>query len=870
MMSRKKRIKPPTLAERLLGKILPEDEWKTSLGDFEQYYKSLAEKDGKTKADIGYWRQVFILLPKRFLHSTIWRFTMFSNYLKIAMRHIHRQRGYAFINIAGLAVGMACLILILLYVDYEFSYESHNPNADRVYRIYVEHMDVDEVYRVQSTPVPLAKALHEEIPEIEDYTRVSSVPNLLVSYGDKKFVESDILAVDPGVFDILGFSLVSGEKTTVLDGVYSIVVTEEIASKYFGDEDPVGKTVMMDTELSFMVSGVIQNHPHNTDFSADILISMSTLEDIFGEDYANNWLSQILYSYLLVPENQSVEDLESKIETAFSKYRAKENDERRLKLECLNRIRLYSIFGDEGIRTIRIFMIVGIVILVTACINFMNLATARSSKRAREVGMRKVAGAQRKQIVRQFLGESFLYAVVAGLLGILLAFGFIPMLSNLTGQSLSAGQILQAPIILSLIGTVIIVGFLAGSYPALYLSAFHPTAVIKESVVKGTKGALFRRILVIAQFSISIMLIACTFVFTRQIKYMNEKPLGFKQNQIVVVRNPGGEAVDPFKQMLKDDPRILSVCASDMLPHRIGRYNEVTWEGAVNDEVVMINHNDVDYDFVDTYEIPIVAGRNFSRDFPSEIRSGTTNPQQAGALLLNETAVKRFGWDDPIGKEVIQVFGETRIHYTVIGVLKDFHYSSLKNPIMPMKLFLGRNPSRLISIKVQPQDIQGTLEAIEAAWSQFNPNHPFDFYFYDSVFAQRYQEEQNLRTLFRYFSLLAIFIGCLGLFGLASFAAERRTKEMGIRKILGASGHGLIVLISKDFAKWVLIANIIAWPIAYYVMHRWLNSYAYHTTLELTVFILSGILALGMALITVSYQAFRAASTNPANALKYE
>jgi putative ABC transport system permease protein len=278
----------------------------------------------------------------------------------------------------------------------------------------------------------------------------------------------------------------------------------------------------------------------------------------------------------------------------------------------------------------------------------------------------------------------------------------------------------------------------------------------------------------------------------------------------------------------------------------------------------------VGYDFVDTYEIPIVAGRNFSREFPSEVRGGGGNPSQAGALLLNETAVKRFGWDDPIGKEVIQVFGELRLHYTVIGVLKDFHYSSLRNPIMPMKLFLGRNPSRLVSIKIQPQDVRGTLERIEKAWNQFNPNYPFDFYFYDSVFAQRYREERNLQTLFRYFSALAIFIGCLGLFGLASFAAEQRTKEIGIRKILGASSWGMVILMSKAFIKWVLVANLIAWPVAYYAMSRWLTGYAYHTTLDLWIFLVSGVLALTMALLTVSTQAIRAASANPVNALKYE
>jgi len=796
---------------------------------------------------------------------------MFKNYLKIALRNILHQKGYSILNITGLAVGIACFILILLYIHYEFSYENHNPNADRIYRIYVEHQESDKEYRVSSTPVPLVEALQEEIPDIQEYTRFDGLPNLMVNYGDKRFMENNMIAADPGIFDIFGFQLISGDKKTALKDVYSVVITKEIAQKYFGNEDPVGKTLIVDNSLNFMVRGVIRNHPSNTDFDPDIMISFSTIKEIYGSGYTTNWLSQVLQSYILVPENHSVEVLEDNIETCFSKYRAKENDLRILKLERLSRMHLYSVFSDNSIQTITIFLAVGILIIIIACINFMNLATARSARRAREVGMRKVVGAEKKHIIIQFMGESFVYVFLALILALLLAATLLPLLRNITGQALEYKQIGETFILLSLFVTIIVVGFLSGSYPALYLSAFRPASILQESINKGKKSALFRKILVVSQFSISIVLIICTFVLTRQINYMLNKSLGFQKNQIVVMRNPSRQNIEPFKQKLKENPGIVSVCGSYLLPHRIGMYNEVTWEGATSDdEIIAINHNTVDYDFLETYEIPLLAGRNFSPDFPSDVRSGSRGLENAGAILLNETAVERFGWDDPIGKKVIQTFGEQRITYTVIGVVKDFHFSSLRNPIVPLKIFLGSNPSYYVSIKIRPENIQETMKKIESAWKEFNPHYPFEYFFFDSVFQERYQQEQNLQTLFQYFSFLAIFIGCLGLFGLASFAVERRTKEIGIRKILGASSQSLVLLLSKEFAKWVLIANIIAWPLAYYAVHRWLQGYAYHTNIDLWVFVYSGLLALAIALLTVSIQSIRAAVSNPAESLRYE
>jgi len=796
---------------------------------------------------------------------------MFKNYIKTAWRNMRRNKGNAVINIAGLGVGLACFVLILLYTGYEFSFEQHNPNAGRVYRIYVEHEKPDRVYRVASTPVPLVEALEKEIPEIEAFTRYQYLPNLAVKYGDNNFVERQMVAVDPGVFDTLGFRLIAGDPATALQDMYTAVVTQDIARKYFGDADPLGKTLTVDNSISFMIRGIMRNHPANSDFTPDILISFASIKEMYGPGYATNWLSQVLQSFVLLPPQHSVPVLEEKIAACFEKYRARENDLRTFRLENLGRMHLFSIFGDRRITTVSIFLGVGILILLMACINFMNLATARSAKRAREVAMRKVAGAKRNQIIAQFLGESFVYVFLAFLLALLLSAALLPLLRNITGQPLVMAGILQAPLPVVLLSAWLVVGFLSGSYPAFYLSAFRPAGIFQGAAGSSRKGAGFRRILVVFQFTISIILIAATFAIIHQINYMAGKSLGFRKNQILVLRTPPRRSIQPFKVMLQDNPDILSVTGSAMLPHSIGRYNTVTWEGAVADESVTIIHNTVDHDFLKTFEIPLVQGRDFSREFPSDVQVGSRRSDDAGAVIINETAARRFGWKNPIGKKVIQTYGELRIYYTVIGVIKDFHFTSLRNPIVPLKIFVRPDlNANYISIKVRPENIPHTLETIQFTWTQFNPGYPFEYFFYDSVFERRFQQERSLLILFQYFSFLAIFIACLGLFGLASFAAEQRTKEIGIRKILGATSRGLVLLLGGQFSRWVLIANLIAWPLAYVGVSRWLAGYAYHASMRLDALFWSGLLVLAIALLTVSFQAFKAARANPADSLRYE
>jgi putative ABC transport system permease protein len=866
-----------------MHRFLPKKEHVFLGGDFDEIYNSILEEKGQAAADRWYWFQLIQALPEIFLNSIYWSLVMFKNYLKITIRSIKRHKGYSFINIVGLSVGMACFILILLFAMYEFSYESHHQNADRIYRVNVEQHLTDQVFRAQTSPVPLAEALYSELPEVVEFTRFQSLRTFLVRHEDNRYYENEVVFADHGALEMFTFPLIMGDEPTALKEPNTVVLTEDIATKYFGNQDPIGKTLDVENNLigqmSLMVTGVMKNHPRNSNIQSNILISMESLRDIAPPAaYWNNWITQQIVSYILLPEGHSVDEVENKINDVFAKHK-REEDTRILKLEQLKRMHLYSAITDTGdIRTIYIFLGTGLLILLIACINFMNLSTARSANRAKEVGMRKVVGARRKQLIQQFFGETLLFSAFSMVLALAMVYFFLPSLNNLTGQFIRFSDIGRAEIVLSLIGIVVLVGILSGSYPALFLSAFQPTSVLKGIFRTGQKGSVFRKVLVISQFSITIALIVCTFVLGRQLQFMRNKALGFKKDQILVISNDsasGSQNIKPFKTALMQNPRILGVCGSLQLPSRIGMYNNVTWEGAPEGEKIELIHNSVDYDFIDTYEIELIAGRNFSPEFPTDHRNtrGTGGElRNAGAVILNQEAVRRFGWEDAIGKKVIQTYGGAKYNYTVVGVIKDFHFSSLKEAIEPMNLFLSLGSNRYISVNMQAQDIPATVSFIEETWNKIFPNLPMNYYFLDSVFDRLYRSEQRLQRLFGYFSALAIFIACLGLFGLASFASEQRTKEIGIRKVLGSSVSGIVGLLSREFTYLVLVANILAWPTAYLVSRAWLKSFAYRIDIngQFMYFFVAAVLALLIAWLTVSFQAIKAAHANPVDSLRYE
>jgi putative ABC transport system permease protein len=857
---------------------LPKSENTYLIGDFNEIYNSILERQGRAAACRWYWIQLFYWIPLIFFNSIRWSLTMFKNYFKITLRNLIRQKGYAFITIAGLSVGIACAILIVLVVQYDFKYESHHDSADRIYRINIVHTQLERTYRSTYSPVPLAPAMCEEVPEVTHFARIAEFRQTPIAHEDRHFYEDGLRFVDPGILEMFTFPLVAGDRLTALKDANSIVITEDMAIKYFGNCDPLGKTLLILNSMSLKVTGVMRNHPGYTNIRPDFLVPIEKIRALAGDEFFQNWLSQQLASYIMLADGHSTAEAEIKIQDAFNRH-VRKDDDRVLTLDQLRRMHLFSDTQPTGnINSLYILLTVGGLILLVACINFMNLATARSAKRAKEVGLRKVVGAARRQLICQFFGENMVYTTISMALALVLAHAFLPVLNSLTGKAVEFGDIFHTSILTGIVGIYLLVGFLSGSYPALFLSAVQPTKILRRKFETGKQGVLFRKILVVSQFAISIILIISTIIFGRQLNFLLNAPLGFAKDGIVIIRNDRNtfrRDLHPLKTELLSDPRILGVTGSLALPSSIGMYNTVTWEGATENQEIAINHNMVDYNFLDTYEIGLVAGRKFSPEFPADVASDSDQPgpENPRSIIINQEAVRQFGWeDDPIGKKVIEVYDKERNYNSVIGVIRDFHFNSLRQSIRPLKLFLSANNNRYVSVKIQMEGLSKTLKFIEATWKHIFPEAPFDYFFLDGVFEQQYRSEASLKRLFEYFSALAVFIGCLGLLGLASYAAERRSKEIGIRKVLGASSPQIVMLLSKQFTRWVVAANLFAWPAAYFAMRSWLGGFAYRISLNAQwgFFIMAGVIALAIALLTVAFQAIKAAVSDPVKTLNYE
>lgn len=792
---------------------------------------------------------------------------MLWNYLKVTWRNIRRYKGYSFINIVGLAVGLASCILILLWVQDELSYDRFHTNGNDLYRVVAEWRKTKPASHYWPVCAPLAPALKEEYPEIIKAARFTRLRRgQLVKFGSKNFNESQICLTDPDFFEMFTFPFVQGDARTALSNPESIVLTEEMAAKYFGTEDPIGKTLNINNEYDFIVTGVIKNIPHNSHLQFDFLASFVRIEDFEKAwEVLDNWTLNGFATYIELEERASAAVLTDKI----ANYRQKKVPESKdvLYLQPLKDIHLYSshiLFGIEGqgdIRYVYIFSIVAFFVLFIASINFMNLSTARSSNRAKEVGLRKVVGAKRAQLIRQFFCESIVMAFCSLILAVVLAELFLPVFTNLSGKQLSLDLSSHINILFTIVLLTLITGFLSGSYPAFFLSSLRPVKILKGISKTEGQGYLFRRILVVSQFSLSILLIICTVVVSHQVEFMRNKKLGFDKDQVAYfpIRDELVPRYDSFKSELLKNTGIKNVAVSSNLPTSgvILTTDKVTWEGKNPEEVVVLEVTSAGYDFIETFNMEIVKGRSFSKEFSSD---------EEEAIVINETAEKVIGIEDPVGKQL--VFGESAV--TIIGVVKDYHFKSLHSEIEPLVLAIVPDLFRYVFVKLDTADIQNTLIDIESTWKSFFPDTPFEFHFLDEAYDKLYRSEQRMGSLFNTFTILAIVISCLGLFGLASFMAEKRTKEIGIRKVLGASIAGIIILLNKQFTRWVLIANVVAWPIAYYVMSKWLQGFAYRINLEIWIFALAALAALVIAVFTVSYQSVRAALANPVDSLRYE
>lgn len=832
----------------------------------------IASEQGKNRAVAMNRRAPF--RPARFMPGLAW------SYVRSALRAVRRAKGLAVINIAGLSVGLAAFALILLFVQYESRYEKHHVNAGRIYRLIIEQDLGDRIFLANNSPVPLAEALRREVPEVEDFARFFPRGRIIVAHGARRFIEEGFSFADPGALRMFTYPMLKGSPENALANNSSAVITASLAVKYFGDEEPLGKTLALDfgATVDVTVTGVIADHPPTTDFAPQILVPLELLRSVRPnpDAFFNNWVSNQIRAYVLVPETHDTAVLESKFMEVFRPHLS-ESDRRIIRLERLEtaHLRPLSSDGGGGVRTLTLFLLCGILVLVTACINFMNLATARSAGRAREVGLRKVVGAARPQLIRQFLGESLVYAVISMAIAIVITIIALPLLNLLTGQFVTLADLGRSGAIPILLGTAVLTGLLAGTYPAFYLSSLKPVRIFKNRLgERGAGKALLRKFLVVAQFAISIILIVSALIFGRQLRFVQDKPLGFEKDRILVLRVLSGPAVRgiaPLKAALLQDPRIGGVSGSEQLPSSIGMYNNVTWEGARPDEKIEIWFNRVDYDFLDTYGIELAAGRDFSPEFPADTANGT-DPQSPLGVILNEEAVRRMGWSEAVGRQVVEIFGDRRTYLTVVGVVKDFHFTSLRSAIQPMNFFLSTAPIRFISVKIQGDDLRGTMGFVEAAWKRLYPDFPFESFFLDTVFDRYYRSEERQRELFGVLSLLAVFIASLGLFGLAAHAAEQRTKEIGVRKALGASTIGIVRLLSWEFTRWVLAANLLAWPAAYLFLTRWLQGFAYRIDLpaQWIWFVFAAALSLVVAWLTVGIQAVKAATANPVQSLRYE
>jgi putative ABC transport system permease protein len=801
---------------------------------------------------------------------------MFKNYLKIAWRNIIRHKGYSFINIFGLAIGIACCILIMVWVQNELSFDRFNIKADRIYRLYNELTLNSQTRTAPVTSAPVAPALRQSFPEVESAVRISSFGNTTVKYGEREFREDAVYLADNSIFDIFSLPMIHGDPKSALVTAYSAVITEKTARRYFGVENPLGKLLKFGDGHNYAITGVIKNVPANSHLNFDILCSFSSWISENKQE-AEMWGRISFVTYVLMVPGTDVKQFTAKMERLVDEKIGndlkKVGGSLKLYLQPLTGIHLHSNFEMDfsnigDIKTVYLFSGIALFILLIACINFINLATARFANRALEVGLKKTLGASRSSLVRQFLGETFFVTFLAVVLACLFAALALPLLSSVSGQEFSAAIFLQPLYLLSFILFAVLVGVVAGSYPAFFLSSFDPVQTLKGKLKAGAASSLFRRILVVGQFTISIVLIIGTLIIFEQLRFIRNKNLGFNKEQVLVLTIPQNKNISPaaVREEIASIPGVAHAGLAAEVPGMGFRMTNFIPEGRTEKEALLMQSMEIDDQFLPALEIKIVRGRNFLPDMK-------TDP--AEAWLINETAAAQLGWKDPIGKSIsrsIRAANGQRntISKRIVGVVKDFHTLSLHQKIEPLVIANTPENFAFLSLRISAKNIQEIISRLKLKWQRLFPNTAFNSFFLDESFGQMYQTEERFNKIFTSFAILAILISCLGLFGLAAFMTEKRTKEVGIRKVLGASIFRIVFLLSNEFSKWVLIANIIAWPLAYYFMNRWLQTFAYRATIGVGIFLFSGLAALVIALLTVGYQSVKAARANPVDSLRYE
>ena len=803
---------------------------------------------------------------------------MIRNYLKTAWRSLVKNFGFTAINVLGLSVGIATCLLIVFYVVDELSYDRYNAKADRIYRVSLDASLNGHAASYATSEGPLEAALKDNFPEIEKTTRLVDKDGLFVSpqkfsvrKGNGNIYEKKVVFTESSLFDVFTLPMINGNPAKALDEPHTAVITESTARKYFNKTDVIGQMLTINDTSLYRITGVIKDIPLQSHFNYDLFLSFSSLP----ESRVNGWGYSGIHNYILVKPGANIKSLESRIRDLEIKnspappktWTTGGNYFKTVLMPLLN-IHLksnceYELDKGGKIEYVYIFSVIAIFIALIACVNFMNLSTARSSNRAKEVGVRKVLGSSRKYLIAQFLTESILVTLVSTIIAVVLAIILLPLFNQMSGKELTFTSHTLIWLLPSLIGAVLFIGFLAGSYPAFFLSAFQPIEVLKGKLATGFKGSFLRSFLVVFQFSISIFLIIGTLVIYNQLKYIHNKSLGFDRTQVLVIKNTNvlGNQAKILKQGIKQLPGVVNATMSTYQPTGEDRLKTGLFPDRVIDvkKDVLSEFWSVDEDYINTMGMKLVDGRNFSRQLASD----------TAALIVNQSFVDKFGWKGALNKPVFRAsYGIQEFH--VVGVVKDFHFESLRDRISPLALvYVPDNGA--ISVRLHTSDLPGLMSKIEHKWKELSPNQQFAYSFMDQDFDATYRTEQRVGTLFISFSTLAIVIACLGLFGLAAYAAEQRTKEIGIRKVLGASVSGIVGMLSMDFIKLVIVSILIASPLAWWFMNKWfLQDFAYRENIQWWIVAIAGVASILIAFLTISFQSIKAALTNPVKSLRSE
>jgi len=825
--------KPPRVLAQLFELIARSEEQRTISGDLNEMFADLVEERGHLKAFLWYGGQVLGACPLFLFNSLYWRVIMLINYLKITIRNIRRHKAYSFINIAGLAIGIVSCMLIMLWVQDELSYDRFHEHADSLYVA---------TFSNGSTVTP---------------TALSGFLKDLLKYEDTEIYEAGGVMVDPDFVKMFTIPLLGGYQETSLNDPQSILISEKLAHKYFGNKDPIGQTMTFATSIDLKVTGVFEDYPANSHIRFEFILPLA-LSKMWNWNL-NTWEYNNIRTYVQLHEGTPVKSVDSKISDVVERHRPQ--DQRPLSLQPVTRLHLNPYHGRGTLTYIFLFSAMAFFILIIACINFINLTTAKSSNRAKEVGIRKTVGAFRAHLIRQFFGESLFLTLIASAIGVGLSILVLPGFNNLSGKTFTWEVLLQQGVLLGIFSILILTVLIAGSYPALFLSRFQPARVLTGKLKAGMKGGTLRKILVVVQFSLSVFLVLGTVTIYRQVHFLQERDVGYDREHVVIFGISGQiiQNRDTIKTMLLSNPGIQHVTLVDIAPYRWqsnAGVGDVHWEGKTNQQVKMVMTS-VDYDFLDTFGLEMAEGRFFSKEYSTDATE---------SFVVNQAAVKAMEMDDPIGKE-LRVWDYKR---KIIGVVKDYHFESLHKPIIPMAMRIDPRWYQQACVRISPHRVRDTLAFLEKKWKEGHPRYPFEYQFLDDMIHSLYRSEQSIGTVVTVFTVLALFISCLGIFGLSSYTAEQRTKEIGIRRVLGASVSNVVKHISKEFVFLVIIANVIAWPLAYFLINLWLQKFAYRIAIGWLTFILVGMVVLVLSLFTISWQIIRAATANPVDSLRYE